>query len=786
MRVVEVSKRLIYTFVAAILLAPLAAPVFAQQATKYVLTGTVSSAATSEPLPGATIRVTGTTLGTTTNTDGRYRLLLPSGTYNLLVSYIGFNSSTARAVIAARDTTLDIVLTQSQVSLPEVVVFPHSTNPADEIIARAIRAKKRWLASLRAYDFDAYTKTVLRVVVGNSNPDTTINGILETQTRGYWKEPDSYLEVVTARRQTANFTSAQNVFTAGRVLNFNDDIVKIDRFSIPGPTSPSAFDYYHFTIVDTNYENDTRIFRIDLEAKDNSSPLFKGYIDIAEGSYAMVHVNLGLSDPTALDPLEGTRYDEQFAEYDDMYWLPIEIKTTFVVKFVVPPVPPILFENVSVLYDYRMNPEFPKDFFDRRFISTTSAGADVDSAAWQKEQVLPLTRREVLAYARLDSLTRNMPFFWKTIFFLTRLPSQSQSWPITSISDFYHFNRVEGSYLGVGLTSSTLLDRTSLTAIGGYGFSDRIWKYDLTAGYDLPFTDGVTVGARVFRRLANREEENIYSRFEVTLGGLLYKDDYRDYYLSKGWNGFAKWRLNSSWEVGIQYDDEEQTSVRKNTDYSMIPQDYNYRDNPVIDDGRMRSVGLSLKLDTRKYYDSGMSMESDEGSSYWVGNASSEISSPSFLASSFSFDRYHASLMRHQMTFASGYLNLWLIGGTADGHLPIQRMFEIQATYGGYSTEQVLSTLSTRRILSDRMVVAGIEHDFASSLFRWSDIPIVRDAWFDVSLFAHGAAANGVSPMAEAGFGLVNILPFIRTDFTWGVAGACNGFAWTLETTLGL
>ncbi len=329
------------------------------------------------------------------------------------------------------------------------------------------------------------------------------------------------------------------------------------------------------------------------------------------------------------------------------------------------------------------------------------------------------------------------------------------------------------------------MDRTSLTAIGGYGFSDRIWKYDLTAAYDLPFAEGVTVGARVFRRLANREEENIYSRFEVTVGGLLYKDDYRDYYLSKGWNGFAKWRLNSSLKAGIRYDDEEQTSVRNNTDYSIISQDYNYRVNPAINDGEMRSAEMSLSLDTRKYYDSGISMQSDEDSSYWVGDASIEVSSPGCLASSFLFNRYHASLLRHQMTFASGYLNLWLIGGTSSGRLPVQRMFEIQATYGGYSTEQVLSTLDIRRIVTDRVVVAGIEHDFPSSLFRWTDIPIVRDTWFDVILFAHGAAGKGLSPMAEAGFGLVNILPFIRTDFTWGVAGACKGFAWTLETTLG-
>lgn len=737
-------------------------------------------------LPGATIRIVGTTLGTTTNTDGRYRLLLAPGTYRLLVSFIGYNSKTVGVEIGSRDTTLDVLLSPGQVSLPEVVVYPHSTNPADEIIGRAIRAKTKWLTRLRAYDFDAYTKTVLRVVEDEEKADTTIGGILETQTKGYWRTPDSYLEVVTARRQSANFTADQNVFTAGRVLNFNDDVVRIDRYSVPGPTAPTVFEHYNFKILDTLYQGTTRIFRIAIEPKDDASPLFKGYADIAEGSYALEHVRLALSDPTALEPLEGIVYDEQFAEYDDIYWLPIEIKTTFSVKFRVPPVPRIFFENTSVLYDYRINPDFPKGFFDRKTISATSADVDVDSAAWQKEQILPLTHQEVLAYARLDSLARNLPFFWKAVLFLSQLPSQSQSWPVTSISDFYHFNRVEGSYLGIGLTSSTILDRTDLTAVGGYGFADRMWKYDLSVSYDLPFADGVTVGGRVFRRLANREEENIYSRFEVTLGALLYRDDYRDYYLSEGWHGFVKWKVNSYLGAEIKYNDEQQTSVRKNTDYSIFSQSYDYRDNPAINDGRMRSVDLSVNADTRKDFDTGMSMQSDEGSSYWVGAAAAEVSSQRYLNSSFSFSRFHLSLMRHQMTFASGFLNLWVIGGTAESQLPLQRMFEIQAAYGGYSEQQVLSTLSTQRLLSDKIVVAGIEHDFPSTLFRWSNIPVVRDAWFDVTLFAHGATAAGFRPMAEAGFGLVNIIPFIRADFTWGIAGACKGFAWTLETTLGI
>lgn len=756
----------------------------AQSQSRYQLTGSVLSADTHEPLAGATIRMLGTALGTTSNADGRYRLLLQPGNYRLRFGYIGFDSDTARVQITAADTDVSVYLDRSAVSLPEVVVYPSTLNPADEIIRRAIAAKQKWQPKLDSYDFNAYTKTVLRVDTSVGNSDPVIAGILETQTRGYWKSPDSYREVVTAKRQTANFSSSQNVFTAASVLNFYDDVVRIDRYSIPGPTSPSAFEHYNFSIIDTIRQGASPVFRIAVDPKPSASPLFKGIVDIAGGSYALLHTRLSLSDSTALDPLQKVEFDEQFAEYDDTYRLPIEMNMAFVVKFVVPPVPPILVENTSVLYHYSINPEFPAGFFDRDVVSAPPKNVTADSAVWNKQQILPLTGEEVKAYARLDSLVRSMPLYLKAVVFLTELPDRVATWPVTSLSDFYHYNRVEGSYLGVGLKSSTLLDRTTLTAIGGYGFSDRMWKYDFAATFRPAIADRMTIGASIFRRLTNRPEENIYSRFEVTLGALLYRDDYRDYFLSKGWSGSLQWRFSSYLNTGVQYNDEEQTSVVRNTNYSLAPQDYSFEDNPPIDDGRMRSIDLSLNVDTRPYSGVNMSMQSPEGTNYWVGNASVELSSPRYLNSSFSFERYHLSLLRHQMTFGSSFLKLWASAGMAGGRLPIQRMFEIQASYGGYAQAQVLSTLATRRILSDRTLVAGIEHDFPSSLFRWTGIPVIRNIWFDLTVFAHEATASHYKPMGEAGFGLVNIIPFIRTDFTWGVAGLCRGFSWTLATTL--
>ena len=45
---------------------------------------------TGEPLPGATVQVKGTTIGTVTDMDGNYALTLPNGATHLMISYVGF------------------------------------------------------------------------------------------------------------------------------------------------------------------------------------------------------------------------------------------------------------------------------------------------------------------------------------------------------------------------------------------------------------------------------------------------------------------------------------------------------------------------------------------------------------------------------------------------------------------------------------------------------------------------------------------------------------------------
>ena len=76
-----------------------------------------------QPMPGATVRVLGTTFGAGTDSDGEFVIRLENAKeYTLLVSFIGYESQEIKAVPAVRPPRLHIRLVPSSNQLNDVVV----------------------------------------------------------------------------------------------------------------------------------------------------------------------------------------------------------------------------------------------------------------------------------------------------------------------------------------------------------------------------------------------------------------------------------------------------------------------------------------------------------------------------------------------------------------------------------------------------------------------------------------------------------------------------------------
>ena len=83
------------------------------------ITGNVKDAVTGEPLPGATIVVQGSTIGTTTDIDGNYTIFVTSNDDILEYSYVGY---VKEQMPVNSQTVIHVVMRTDTESLEEVVV----------------------------------------------------------------------------------------------------------------------------------------------------------------------------------------------------------------------------------------------------------------------------------------------------------------------------------------------------------------------------------------------------------------------------------------------------------------------------------------------------------------------------------------------------------------------------------------------------------------------------------------------------------------------------------------
>lgn len=91
---------------------------------EHIVTGRVTDADTGQGLPGATVVVKGTSVGTITNIDGQYKLELPTGWESITVSFVGFVS---QEISVLGKSIIDVSMPTDIAALEEVVVVGYGT-----------------------------------------------------------------------------------------------------------------------------------------------------------------------------------------------------------------------------------------------------------------------------------------------------------------------------------------------------------------------------------------------------------------------------------------------------------------------------------------------------------------------------------------------------------------------------------------------------------------------------------------------------------------------------------
>ncbi|GAA0535635.1 TonB-dependent receptor [Chitinophaga japonensis] len=105
------------------------------------VTGRVTDAA-GTPLPGVTIAIKGSNMGTTTGDDGSYAITVPDGAV-LVFSYVGF--ATQEETVGGR-TSINVTLQPSATSLDEAVVVGYGTLRRSQVVGSVAKVDGKELA----------------------------------------------------------------------------------------------------------------------------------------------------------------------------------------------------------------------------------------------------------------------------------------------------------------------------------------------------------------------------------------------------------------------------------------------------------------------------------------------------------------------------------------------------------------------------------------------------------------------------------------------------------------
>jgi Family of unknown function (DUF5686)/CarboxypepD_reg-like domain len=764
----------------------------------YEVSGTISDARTNKALEYVTVKVADTSLGTTADKDGKYFIRLKPGGNKLIFSFIGYNTDTSSIYIENKNIERNIFLKPSEILTEEIEVY--GEDPAYEIIRKAIKYKKQFKAKLNEYEYDAYSKFVIRSntseipkkeiakdSVGNNK--LGIFGILESQTKGYFKKPDLEKQIVISKKETANITRG---FALPLIVNFYDENIDFGEFKIPTPLSDNAFDNYEYKLIGTTSIDSTLIFKIRVINTTENRPLLNGVIYIADSIFSLMRVDLNTNEAAKPLAIDKVNFKQKFSSFidkkdkkdkedkkskDNLYWMPTDVEIfangsfAGLIKFEA--------EVFTIVSNYLLNKKAPKGTFDE-FVVKVMPDAKKDSAYWAKNQLIKNTYEERKAYKQIEvedkKKSRELNIGLGTITYGKHFTSHP--------FDYYHFNRVEGSAAEFNLSYRQGLRRISADGYFGYGFSDKKSKYEINFTQRFFNDRRLVLNASAYKNLQPLSYPDFLgiSEFYNTLTSLFDKLDNLDYFYSNGYYLGLRYNFFPQLAIGLSFRQDKQTTANTNTNYSFRKRDEPFKPNPEINDAFQRVAGVELRINPNLFR--GIDWGNGDISRFEITDYPElrlgfKYSGKDLFNSTYEYRKFLAIINGNN--YVSSLLNFsYLFGYEAgNGQIPFQSLSYFQANTGTIDNLLSFTALNYQEFLGDRLFYFKFENDFGK-LF-WARIPVINnfnligfvnmgrsfinDANYQLASYKSFSSTHGV--YAEAGFGISRILDIFRIDFAW-------------------
>lgn len=489
-----------------------------------LITGKVINEVGGEPVPYASVAVTGSRHKVLTDSLGSFRIYSTSTTPKLIVSAMGF--STVKIPYSDfKKNNCVISLLNSGLQMGEVIVKPRKeryskkNNPAVDLMKRIATFAKMndpysapffkthryevFKIGINNYDSAHVKDPILkRYSFLNDYVDTsTITGkpILNLSLRE--KSSDIYSrsnpaekrEIIEAFRQSGvdEFLDSRNmalqIAEVFRDIDIFNNTVVILKNHFVSPLSNLAPDFYKFYITDTVQLDSVKCIELSFVPRNSNSLGFTGkmYVEDNDSSPFVHRVEMNVPRDINLNFVQRLFIFQNFKRGEQGTRLKTSEELTAEIKLL-PGIPDIYVEKRTRFNNFSFaEPQNPDSIFsaaiENESLNNVSAR---DSSFWQGVRYTPFGVNDLKTSDMMNRLRRDK--FYRVLEFFLRFSDNpyistghNSKFDIGPIGRFVSYNHLEGLRLYAGgLTTANLNKHLFARGYLAYGIKDEKWKYD--------------------------------------------------------------------------------------------------------------------------------------------------------------------------------------------------------------------------------------------------------------------------------------------------------------------
>lgn len=785
------------------------------------ISGIVVDKKTSEPLPFANIIISETTIGTTTDIDGKFTLRInDESNFSIIISYMGYETKEEK-LKPGKNKDIVIEMNPSNLFLSEVEFKAKRKTPKDTAAIRLFRnvVKYKEFNRPKSYDFYSYQDyTKMKFGVINVSPDffdkpiirkfdfvrenidtldnvTVLPVLIKENVNAIFfrKDPEKTKKILVAEKFSGinNASISDFVDYNFDVIDVYNNVININQKAFTSPFANNANIYYRYFLSDTVYVDGFKCYKLEFTGKSNTDQIFSGHALIVDSSYAIKSIRLEVLPGANLNFVTGFVIAQDFKFVDSLNWflekefMQTELNIFKSAKKV--DQQSYLIQKNSERINITVNTPIPGEiFFGDEYEILENARSRSDGL-WDSLRVNPLTQREANVYQSAEEI-KNQPLFkflsWATYFGMTGF---MQTGPYLEFGRWYQFyskNAVEGNRFKIGLRTRPDMSKViNLRGHVAYGLRDKIWKYEGGVIINLPSKNEKWHQINGFHRydMVKLDQADPLITFDNIGNSIFRKDLIDDIHLQRWTNVNYEREWLKGLNTFLSFDHTISYSIPKGISFLVPTSD----GTPSVDTmSSFTTTELSARITygkNRIFFGQGpfLRYPMNVDKPMYTFQYTSAIKN--FLGGDFTYHKLYFSIDQRWLN-PIGYTKYLVYAGKIFGRAPYTSLEVHKGNNAFMYNKFTFNVMREFEFVGDTYAGLWIEHHFDGLMLN--KVPLIkklklREIFIFKALWSNLSNKNKnvvELPLnlgdldgfyVETGFGIDNILKLLRVDFLW-------------------